>query len=55
MKYIKREIKEGINLHTIKTDKFKTNLVAIFLTTKLKFPIATLLQIILSKHGGELN
>lgn len=35
MKYIKREIKEGINLHTIKTDKFKTNLVAIFLTTKL--------------------
>ena len=35
MKYEKHELKEGINLHTIKTDKFKTNLVAVFLTTKL--------------------
>lgn len=31
----KTEIKKGINLHTIKTDKFKTNLIAVFLTTKL--------------------
>lgn len=29
------EIKKGIKMHTIKTDKFKTNLIAVFLTTKL--------------------
>ena len=29
------QIKKGINLHTIKTDIFKTNLVAVFLTTNL--------------------
>ena len=29
------EIKKGIKFHTINTDKFKTNLFAIFLTTKL--------------------
>ena len=31
----KQEIKKGIKLHVIKTDKFKTNLMAVFLTTKL--------------------
>ena len=36
MEYKKSEIKKGINLHKIKTDKFKTNLIAIFLTTKLE-------------------
>ena len=35
MKYKNYELKQGIKLHTIKTDKFKTNLVAVFLTTKL--------------------
>ncbi len=35
MKYKQTEIKKGIKLHTIKTDKFKTNLIAIMLTTKL--------------------
>lgn len=35
MKYKENELKEGIKLHTIKTNKFKTNLVAVFLTTKL--------------------
>ena len=35
MKYNDYELKQGIKLHTIKTDKFKTNLVAVFLTTKL--------------------
>ena len=35
MSYNSKEIKKGITLHTIKTDKFKTNLLAIFLT----FPI----------------
>jgi predicted Zn-dependent peptidase len=36
MNYKKDIIKEGINLHTIKTNKFKTNLVAVFLTLPLK-------------------
>ncbi len=36
MNYTKKEIKKGIKLHILNTDKFKTNLVAIFLTTKLK-------------------
>lgn len=35
MKNIKREIKKGINLHMIETNKFKTNLIAVFLTTEL--------------------
>ena len=35
MNYKKIKLKEGINLHTIKTDKFKTNLIALFLTTPL--------------------
>lgn len=29
------ELKKGIKLHTINTDKFKTNLIAVFITTKL--------------------
>ena len=35
MEYTKKEIKKGINLHTIKNEKFKTNLIAVFLTTEL--------------------
>lgn len=35
MQYKEQEIKQGIKLHTISTDKFKTNLIAVFLTTKL--------------------
>ena len=35
MEYKQTEIKKGIKLHTIKTDKFKTNLIAVFLTAKL--------------------
>lgn len=35
MEYQENELKQGIKLHTIKTDKFKTNLVAVFLTTEL--------------------
>lgn len=34
--YKKNEIKEGINLHVIETNKFKTNLLSVFLTTPLK-------------------
>ena len=36
MNYIKKEMKKGIKLHILNTDKFKTNLIAIFLTTKLE-------------------
>jgi len=35
MQYKEKEIKEGIKLHQIQTEKFKTNLVAIFLTTPM--------------------
>ncbi len=35
MKCKQTELKKGIKLHTISTDKFKTNLIAIFMTTKL--------------------
>ncbi len=35
MEYQQTELKKGIKLHTINTDKFKTNLIAVFLTTKL--------------------
>lgn len=35
MEYKQKQIKEGIKLHTINTDKFKTNLIAILITTKL--------------------
>ena len=36
MNYIEKKIKKGIKLHILNTDKFKTNLVAVFLTTKLE-------------------
>ena len=35
MEYNQTEVKQGIKLHTIKTEKFKTNLIAVFLTTSL--------------------
>ena len=35
MEYRKIEIKKGINLHLINTEKFKTNLLSVFITTKL--------------------
>lgn len=35
MNYQKTEIKKGINLHTIETNKFKTNLLTVFITTPL--------------------
>lgn len=35
MEHKKINIKKGITLHTISTDKFKTNLIAVFLTTTL--------------------
>ena len=35
MNYQKSKIKEGINLHVIQNNKFKTNLISIFLTLPL--------------------
>ena len=35
MKYQEKEIKKGIEFHELNTNKFKTNLVAVFLTTEL--------------------
>lgn len=35
MQYQEKEIKKGIEFHELNTNKFKTNLVAVFLTTKL--------------------
>ena len=35
MDYKKQELKEGINVHIINTDKFKTNLLSVFLTTPI--------------------
>ncbi len=35
MQYKQIELKKGIKLHTIKSDKFKTNLLSVFLTVKL--------------------
>ena len=32
MQYTEKEIKKGIKLHEIKTEKFKTNLIAVFLS-----------------------
>lgn len=42
MEYQKSEIKEGITLHTINTIKFKTNLIAVFITTPLQRENVTL-------------
>ena len=35
MNYKREDLKKGITIHKINTNKFKTNLFAIFLTTKL--------------------
>lgn len=35
MEYKQVELKKGVKLHTIITEKFKTNLIAVFMTTKL--------------------
>lgn len=36
MEYKEEQLKKGIKLHMIKTNKFKTNLIAVFLTSKLE-------------------
>ena len=41
MAYKKMILKEGITLHNINTEKFKTNLCAVFLTFPLEYKNAT--------------
>lgn len=58
MNYIELDIKEGIKLHTIKTEKFKTNLIAVMLTTKLKQGNVTknaLIPAVLRRGTANLN
>ena len=54
----KKEIKKGITIHTIKTNSFKTDLVAVFLTTKLNRENVTknaMVPMILSKGSKSLE
>jgi len=48
MDYKRQEIKQGITLHNINTDKFKTNIVAIFLTTPMSREFVTFNSVISS-------
>ena len=58
MNYIEKNIKKGIKLHILNTDKFKTNLVAIFLTTNLEKETVTsnaLISAILRRGTNNLK
>jgi len=48
MRYKKQEIKQGIELHTINTDRFKTNLVAVFLSAPITRENVTLNSVLCS-------
>lgn len=56
MNYQKQQIKEGINLHTIETNKFKTNLLSVFLTMPLSRNLVTKEALIAQtlKRGSNL-
>lgn len=58
MRYNELEIKRGIKLHTIQTDKFKTNLIAVMLTTKIDKENVTknaLIPTVLKRGTSKLN
>lgn len=58
MNYSYRDLKEGIKLHTIKTEKFKTNIIAIFLTVPLTRDNVTkdsLISLILHRGSNNLK
>lgn len=58
MDYKKQEIKKGINLHSIKTDSFKTDLITVFITTPLTRQNVTknaILPMVLRKGSKNLN
>ena len=48
MNYKRQELKQGITVHNINTDKFKTNIVAIFLTTPMSREYVTFNSVISS-------
>ena len=58
MQYQEKEIKKGIKFHKISTDKYKTNLIAVFLTTKLTRENVTknaLISTILRRGSKNMN
>ena len=58
MNYNKKEIKQGINIHNIKTNKFKTNLYAVFLAVPLNRENVTknaLLPAVLRRGTSNIN
>ena len=58
MEYNQLEIKKGIKLHTITTNKFKTNLIAVMLTTSLSKENVTknaLLPVVLRRGTKNLK
>ncbi len=58
MEHNEIDIKNGIKLHKIQTDKFKTNLIAVMLTTKLERESVTknaLIPAILRRGTAKLN
>ena len=58
MDYNESDIKNGIKLHTVKTEKFKTNLIAVMLTTKLDKENVTknaLIPAVLRRGTATLN
>lgn len=56
MNYKKQEIKKGITLHTINTNKFKTNLFAVFITTPINKETVTMNALIpLILKRGSMN
>lgn len=53
-----KELKQGITMHTINTDKFKTDLIAVFLTTKLTKEDVTknaIIPMVLKKGSNTLE
>ena len=58
MECVKKEIKKGVDLHTIKTSKFKTNLIAAMLTNKITKENATknaLISLILRRGTAKIK
>ncbi len=58
MSYITEEIKQGINLHLIETEKFKTNLITVVITTPLtreSVTLNTLIPAVLKRGTKKLK
>ena len=52
------EIKQGVKLHLVKTNKFKTNLISVFLTTPLNKDTITknaLIPAVLRRGNSKLQ